>query len=152
MPKVINLILFFMFMGKITDFMSKDHDKLDALFETFQNTKSKDIAKAKEIYNKFKKGLERHIIWEEEILFPKFDEKYNLSGSGPTYAMKEEHKQIKALLSKIEADISSSDGAETDLLSVLGMHNHKEEMMLYPGIDQALNTKETEEVLAKLSE
>lgn len=137
-------------MGKVTDFMSKDHDRLDNLFKNFQDIKLKDISKAKEIYNEFKKGLERHIVWEEEILFPRFDTKYNLKDSGPTAAMKEEHKQIKALLSKIEANISNSDDFEADLLSVLGMHNNKEEMMLYPGIDEALDSKEIDEVMVKL--
>lgn len=141
-------------MGKINDFMSGDHDRLGKLFETFQNVKVKDIAKAEELFLTFKKGLERHIVWEEELLFPAFDAKYNLKDSGPTAAMRVEHKQIKEFLVKIEENISkndaNSDYFEAELLNVLGMHNHKEEMMLYPGIDEALNSDEIEAVLAKI--
>lgn len=141
-------------MGKINDFMSSDHDRLDKIFETFQNVKVKDIAKAKELFLTFKKGLERHIVWEEELLFPAFDAKHNLKDSGPTAAMKDEHKQIKEFLVKIEEKISkndaNSDDFEVELLNVLGMHNHKEEMMLYPGIDDSLNSDEIEAVLTKI--
>ena len=53
----------------ITAFFEQDHDRLDELFKTFQQLKRSDFAKAKEAFAAFKIGLQRHIVWEESILF-----------------------------------------------------------------------------------
>ena len=55
------------------------------------------IMRGKECFEKFKFGLHRHIAWEEEILFPLFEEKTGMTDGGPTFVMREEHRQIKAL-------------------------------------------------------
>ena len=68
-------------MKTITDFMEQDHDRLDGLFKDFQSAKAGDPAKAKALFSEFKRSLQRHIIWEEEILFPRF-ERRTLSAGG----------------------------------------------------------------------
>jgi regulator of cell morphogenesis and NO signaling len=42
-------------------------------------------------FEEFKAGLEQHIVWEEEILFPSFEQKFGLPG-GPTEVMRWEHR------------------------------------------------------------
>ena len=57
---------------KITAYYAEDHDRLDGLLRTFQELKKKDFPKAKEAFVQFLFGLKRHIIWEQDILFPLF--------------------------------------------------------------------------------
>jgi len=54
----------------IREFYEKDHNRLDELFKTFQQLKRSHPPKAKGVFEEFKFGLERHIVWEEDLLFP----------------------------------------------------------------------------------
>ena len=62
----------------------QDHDRLDELFKTFQQLKRSDFPKAKEAFKEFKFGLQRHIVWEEDLLFPLWEKKTGMSEGGPT--------------------------------------------------------------------
>ena len=72
----------------ISEFYEQDHDRLDELFKTFQKLKRSDFAKAKEAFKEFKFGLQRHIVWEEGVLFPLWEEKTGMSEGGPTFVMR----------------------------------------------------------------
>src|SRR3990167_5592514 len=90
---------------EIASFYGKDHDQLDKYFQDFQGLKKKDYAQAKENFKKFKFGLQRHIVWEEEILFPLFEEKTGMKNGGPTEVMRQEHRQIKACLEDVHKKV-----------------------------------------------
>ncbi|MBI4060418.1 MAG: hemerythrin domain-containing protein [Elusimicrobia bacterium] len=120
-----------------------DHDRLDALFTEFQALKRANPAAAKEKFKGFLKGLTRHIVWEEDVLFPAFEEKTGMRDSGPTAVMRAEHREIKghldAIHEKVRVADPDSDASENALLSVLKNHNMKEEQILYPAIDMGLD-------------
>ncbi|MEP6959917.1 MAG: hemerythrin domain-containing protein, partial [Nitrospirota bacterium] len=124
----------------ITEFFEQDHDRLDELFKTFQQSKRSDVAKAKEAFKGFKVGLQRHIVWEEDLLFALWEKKTGMSDSGPTPAMRNEHRQIGQQLEAIHQKVMDQnpdiDHEEQALLDLLGSHNRKEERALYPAIDQ----------------
>ena len=132
-----------MTMDTIADYFAADHDRLDALFTNFQALKRTDPAAAKENFKGFLKGLTRHIVWEEDVLFPIFEKKTGMTDSGPTAVMRLEHRQIKghldAIHDKVRVGDPNSDAAEAALLEVLKGHNMKEERILYPAIDQCLD-------------
>ena len=94
----------------ITAFFEQDHDRLDELFKTFQQLKRSDFAKAKEAFKEFKVGLQRHIVWEEDLLFPLWEKKTGRSEEGPTVVMRAEHRQIGQ---QLEAIHTQSGGAES---------------------------------------
>ena len=79
----------------VSIYYGQDHDRLDDLFTKHQQLKRTDFAKAKEYFKEFKFGLQRHIVWEEDILFPLFEEKTGMRGGGPTAVMRMEHRIIK---------------------------------------------------------
>ena len=139
---------------KVAPFYTDDHDKLDEHFKCFQKNKRQDYARAKECFEKFKSGLHRHIAWEEEILFPLFEEKTGMTDGGPTFVMREEHRQIKALLEEVHKKVQrqnpESDQEEQQLWDVLKQHNHKEEAILYPAIDRVASDEEREAVFEKM--
>ena len=85
-------------MTAIFDFMSKDHDRLDNIFEQFKKASESDISSARGLFLAFKAGLEVHIAREEDILFPIFERETGMRDSGPTAVMRMEHRQIKNFL------------------------------------------------------
>lgn len=143
-------------MNAITNFMGQDHNRLEGLVTEFQATKGSDLGKAKHFFSKFKQDLQRHIVWEEEILFPVFEEQTGMEDRGPTAVMRTEHRQIKDFLEQIHDRIAkgetNTDEFERGLLTVLSAHNKKEETILYPWIDQSLSDQEAEETLARMRE
>lgn len=138
----------------IISYFEADHDRLDGLFKTFQNLKRSDFSKAKEAFVDFKFGLQRHIVWEEEILFPAFEEKTGMHDSGPTAVMRMEHRHIGMLLEELHQKVknhnSESDAEEKALLSILSEHNMKEENVLYPAIDRLLSVEELKGVFRRM--
>jgi iron-sulfur cluster repair protein YtfE (RIC family) len=141
-------------MKTILQFMGEDHDRLDAIFKEFSEAKRSDARRAKSFFHEFKTGLQRHIVWEEEILFPLFESKTGMENDGPTAVMREEHKQIRGFLERIhenlQSDSASTEDAENGLIGVLTDHNNKEEGILYPWIDQSVSEEEKAEVFAKI--
>lgn len=136
-------------MKSISEFMEQDHDRLDDLFNNFKELKIPDENKAKEIFAEFKSDLEKHINWEEEFLFPLFEQKTGMFNSGPTAVMKIEHKNIKDILRQISEKLISgsmqTDELDKTLVTFLSNHNQKEEDILYPMIDKSFNETEVKE-------
>jgi len=143
-------------MQSISEFMEQDHDRLDDLFNQFKELKASDQNKAKEIFSEFRTDLQKHILWEEEILFPVFENKTGMADVGPTAVMKMEHKEIKHYLNEIFNQLTNgniqTDDNEAGLIDVLSEHNLKEENILYPMIDNSLNDVELQDVFLKIKD
>jgi len=143
-------------MQTTTKFMGQDHDRLDELFREFQTMKGSDFTKAKYAFSEFNRGLRRHIVWEEEILFPLFEDQTGMQDRGPTAVMRMEHCRIREFLEEIHdryihGEIDT-DELEKALLDTLAAHNKKEEAVLYPWIDQSLSEQEAEAALKRMRE
>ena len=140
----------------ISEFFEQDHDRLDELFKTFQKFKRSDFAKAKEAFKEFKFGLQRHIVWEEDILFPLWEENTGMSDGGPTFVMRAEHRRIgqhlEAIHDKVAEQNPESDQEEQILMDLLGSHNMKEEWVLYPSIDQVTTQEERDAVYRNMKQ
>ena len=136
--------------AKISVTFEQDHDRLDALFTSFQRQKRTDFTKAAAAFVEFKLGLQRHIVWEEDVLFPKWEENSGMAEGGPTQVMRTEHRIIgdclEAIHQKVQANNPDSDLKEQRLLDVLKSHNMKEERILYPSIDQVISDGERAEL------
>ena len=134
----------------VSEYFAADHDRLDSFFEEFRRLKRIDFPKAKESFKQFMFGLKRHIIWEEQILFPAFERKTGFGSTGPTAVMRVEHRRIgewlEALHDKVRRADPESDREEAALLDTLLQHNAKEEKVLYPLLDRSLTEHEREEM------
>lgn|SRR5574341_963599 len=144
-------------MNKVFDFMAQDHDRLDDIFKNFRTVKNEDLKKAKPLFHDFKIGLQKHIVWEEEILFPIFEKKTGMYETGPTAVMRMEHRQIKDFLEKIhdkilKGEAKGIDELEGGLIEVLTAHNMKEESILYPWIDDEISETEREKVFKEMKD
>ncbi|HZZ82163.1 MAG TPA: hemerythrin domain-containing protein [Gemmataceae bacterium] len=133
-----------------------DHDRLDELLGTYNQLKRVDFAKAKQAFKEFKSGLQRHIIWEETILFPLFEEKTGMHDRGPTVVMRAEHREIgrrlEALHDKVRRQDVDSDQEEQNLMQALFAHNQKEENVLYPAIDRLSSAEERAAAFTRMDE
>ena len=125
---------------------SEDHQRLDDLFHEFTKLKASDRPAAEKAFGEFKAGLERHIVWEEEILFPAFDKKFGHLQGGPTTVMRSEHREIRKYLDAMARKLSEqnfdTDDEEARLIPVLCVHNQKEEAILYPAMDGLFSEQE----------
>lgn len=138
----------------VSQFFGQDHDRLDGLWAAAQALQARDVAQARVSFQAFQQGLERHIRWEEALLFPLFEEKTGLREGGPTAVMRHEHGEIRRLLGAIDARLRQGQPAEPSLVqalhAVLTPHNYKEEQVLYPLIDQQLTGAEQECVFQQI--
>jgi iron-sulfur cluster repair protein YtfE (RIC family) len=116
--------------------------------------KRSDFGKAKEAFKEFKLGLQRHIVWEEDLLFPLWEDKTGMSEGGPTFVMRNEHRQIgqqlEAIHDKVAEQNPESDQEEQALLNLLSAHNMKEERVLYPAIDNVTSSEEREMIFQSM--
>ena len=143
-------------MTTILEFMSVDHDRLDNKIRMYGTEKLVDIERAENIFLFFKSELERHIIWEEDILFPVFERKTSNKDAGPTSVMRMEHIQIKDHLQKIQRKLRAKKiqdpcGEEVALFKLLESHNQKEENILYPEIDNLTSEQEKDQMIKRIS-
>ena len=143
-------------MTTILEFMSVDHDRLDNKIRMYSTEKLVDIERAESIFLSFKNELERHIIWEEDILFPVFERKTGIKDGGPTSVMRIEHIEIKKYLQEIKRKlhvkkIQDPCKEEVAIFKVLESHNQKEENILYPGIDNLTSEQEKEQMIKQMS-
>src|SRR3989338_10749770 len=98
----------------IASFFQKDHERLDRFFDEFQAVKACDAIGAREHFENFRRGLERHMTWEEEILFPLFESKTDMKGSCPTQVMRWEHEQMRKLVKSLQEKMKKEEQGDED--------------------------------------
>lgn len=137
----------------IYSYLTKDHERLDDLLENFI-VQLQDGKLAFDIFEQFNSGLKRHIQWEEELLFPLFENYTGSVNSGPTAVMRNEHIDIISLINTI-ADKQNNQitisNATTQLKTLLANHNFKEERILYPLMDKYFSGEEVAEGLKQMN-
>lgn len=141
---------------KILDVMTEDHDRLDRILRDFQRAGKEDPRRSRNLFQEFKTGLQRHLSWEEEILFPLIERRTGMHLPGPSTAMHAEHQQIKTLLQEADDALTgrtaNADASVRALMDLLFVHGEREEKVLYPWIDMTLTELEKEEALDKMKE
>ena len=130
-------------MASISEYFSAEHRVCDRVFEAMEEAvDGEDWPRAESFYEELSRHILQHFRHEEEGLFPLLDEKTGMQ-AGPTQVMRAEHVELRDLLQRMGDAIRSADGdtalgtAETFFL-FLQQHNIKEEQVLYPMADQAL--------------
>ena len=134
-------------------FFEADHEKLDQRFVNYMNLKNESYPRAVECFFLLKTGLQRHILWEEEIIFPLFLKKTD--NERANRVMRLEHRRILEILDdlteKIQHGNRRTEAEEYQLLFLLGEHALNEEMVLYPAIDAMITLEESEEAFRQLN-
>ncbi len=142
-------------MASFKEFMETDHKRLDSLMAEYQKAKNSDAEKAKQIFSEYFSSFERHMKWEEEILFPIYEAKSGMGDmGGPSAMMRMEHNQIRSFLNDMKTRVEANDFGtqylEDEMAGILGVHNKSEEEILYPMLDKMVNEQEKAEAFAKI--
>jgi regulator of cell morphogenesis and NO signaling len=142
----------------ITNFFQKDHEEIDRLFmEAIRNVR--EASKPVQAFEEFDRRLDRHIRWEEEILFPAVEKLNPDLSRGPGQVMRMEHVEIKKLKDEFRRLENPGTGEYSKhgskllehLRQILSEHNAKEENVYYPIADQMLSEDEKTGLLKRLS-
>jgi quercetin dioxygenase-like cupin family protein len=125
----------------VTELLEVDHRRLDEmLIEAKRCAGGGDAARAAAGFREFRHGLERHIVAEEEVLFPALDRLTGGRAAGPIGVMRAEHAELRRRLAELSAALErgAADAGRRigELNALLFAHNGKEERILYPMADQ----------------
>ncbi len=130
-------------MSSIPEYMTGKHRECDDVFtEAESAVAAQNWSEAKSKWQLFANELALHLEAEETLLFPQFEQATGMT-SGPTYVMRSEHEQMRALVVELERALSSENkdeflGLSETLMVLMQQHNMKEEMMLYPMTQQRI--------------
>jgi len=146
----------------IQAFFEEDHREIDklvvALVEDMKAATANPDSNVGSLVSQLEeidRRLERHIDWEEDILFPAVEEVEPHLRDGPGHVMRVEHNEIRDLK---ESSLSHlRDGAVAlalrDLegaIDILEDHNQKEELIYYPTADQFLDGDAARQLLEQV--
>jgi len=130
-------------MTSIPEFMTNKHRECDEFFSEAEAAVAKgDWSLALAKWQNFALELTKHFSQEEEVLFPKFEQATGMT-SGPTQVMRMEHQQMRSLVQDLDNALAAKEkdeylGLSETLMVLMQQHNMKEEMMLYPMMEQNL--------------
>jgi hypothetical protein len=136
--------------------LSWDHDRLDAFEQgAFAARALGDLEAARALFERFARGLFRHIGFEEDLLFPALESAAGFPPhAGPTAVMRAEHVEIRAAVQLLRDAIGDPSADPTPLRQrlhgALGPHNEKEERILYPMADRVLSGPGSDELVAAI--
>ena len=126
-------------------FFQADHRRCDALWvQVEEAVDAGDAAGIERTWHAFEQALRRHLDMEEETLFPAFEAASGMTGGGPTFVMRHEHRQMRGVLDLMAEAVRAGDPddllGQGDTLHLLAQqHNTKEEGVLYPMAEQLLH-------------
>ncbi len=128
----------------LRQFFVDDHRACDTAWAELEDILDGDDD-VQDAWDRYEQAMLRHLSWEEDVIFPAFEEATGMMG-GPTMVMRMEHDQMRAVISQM-ADLLAQgdrkgvlDRGDT-MLMLVQQHNMKEEGMLYPMAEQALGAR-----------
>ena len=142
-------------MTSIPDYMTQKHRECDDVFTEAESAVAKgNWLLALEKWQVFAHELIHHFTQEEETLFPAFEQATGMT-AGPTQVMRMEHQQMRALVQDLDNALAAQEkdeylGLSETLMVLMQQHNMKEEMMLYPMMQQHLS--DGEQIIASFCE
>jgi len=125
----------------VFEYLTWDHRRLDALLGDVRwRLEQQGCAAAAPRFADYRRGLERHIEMEEQILLPAFEQVTGIGGN-PLAGICQEHVAIHRAVEEIAARLQTGDRGESltlvdELRETLLLHDVKEERLFYPMSDE----------------
>lgn len=140
-------------MSTIKEYLTSDHRRCDEIFAQMEDKASGTLDDARELAQEFIADMEHHFQMEERVMFLEFETKTGMT-QGPTAMMRQEHTQMRGLMSQLLEAIDADNrdkffGLSETLMILLQQHNMKEEQMLYPMAEQHLSA-ESERIVSMM--
>jgi hemerythrin-like domain-containing protein len=130
--------------ASLVDYFTSDHRSCDGGWAEVESAaEAGDPAATAAYWQRFQSALLRHLAMEEQLLFPAVEAATGMANAGPTQVMRMEHEQMRGVLAQMSAAVERADAEELidqgDTLNILiQQHNMKEEGVLYPMAERAL--------------
>ena len=135
--------------GGVTETMTCDHEKIDALIQAFRATASGD-PQLRAAFAEISGALCGHIDREETTLFPAFADHDGEEAAVSVEGMRRQHVEILRLLKELgDCPPGLRDerrNREEAFIQVLAEHNEAEEQSIYPWIDSVLSAEEARQL------
>lgn len=133
-------------MTAIGEFMTEDHDRIDVLLDASRDGGDRAL-------DAFAAALSRHIVWEEESLFPALTAKAGAEAVPAADTMRLQHEDFRARIEEIRraGDPALRRRLHETLAEALSEHNYAEEAYIYPWIDSSLDPAESARLRATLA-
>jgi len=140
-------------MAGIKEFLTNDHRECDEIFAQMEESVASESPEAISKFEGFYEGMIRHFDREEKVMFPAFENKTGMT-QGPTQVMRNEHDQMRRMMTQMVEAIGSKDndrffGLSETLMMLMQQHNMKEEQMLYTMAEQHLGD-ENEKIVEQM--
>jgi hemerythrin-like domain-containing protein len=146
----------------IAELLEEDHRRLDEIADCMCRNVHIDRLRSVVLAHLFAAGMRRHLMAEEEILFPLYGGRLGPAG-GPMPQLEREHRAmlhyVERVLCSAERvlDTRGRDEAIEDLLraqrglaAIVAEHGDREERCLFPMLDRTLDKAHRDEVLRRL--
>jgi hemerythrin-like domain-containing protein len=130
-------------METLTSFLEQDHAHCDALFRlTNESACLGRWPQAALEMATFADAIERHLLIEERVLFPAYEQAFR-HAIAPTATMRSEHLRIRAMVQRLSDAITAKDVIaffkhSDAFLLLMHQHSQQEEGILYPRIERVL--------------
>lgn len=141
----------------ISDYMKPEHRACDNLFAEAEGAViNGNFAAAETFFTHFSDETLRHFHKEESVLFPTFEEVTGMR-QGPTQMMRQEHEQMRELISRLGKAVEAKDkdtylAVAEPLMILMQQHNMKEEQMLYAMCDRSIPDESKEDTISQMNQ
>jgi len=141
----------------ISEYMVPEHRACDNLFAEAEGAVIHgNFAAAETFFTEFSDQTLRHFHKEESVLFPTFEEVTGMR-QGPTQMMRQEHEQIRELISRLGKAVEAKDkdtylAVAEPLMILMQQHNMKEEQMLYAMCDRSIPDPSKEDTISQMNQ
>ena len=137
----------------VADLFQRDHEEVVRLLEGLGPASSDGPALARA--ERFSRRLERHMAWEEEVLFPalgRADPRLERDGLP---ALRAEHARLRglcaALLGRLRRDSPGAEALVSELRALLSDHASREYSLVQPQSDGVLSAADVGRILAAVA-
>ena len=141
----------------ISEYMKPEHRACDSLFAEAEGAViNGNFDAAATFFKEFSDNTLRHFHKEESVLFPTFEEVTGMR-QGPTQMMRQEHEQMRELISRLEKAVESKDkehylAVAEPLMILMQQHNMKEEQMLYAMCDRSIPEEGKKDTISQMNQ
>lgn len=128
-------------MSSIGEAFAHDHRRLEQTLETaVAHARAEQWQAAADAFSIFRRGIERHMAVEEEVLFPAVEDD---AETPLTAILRKGHRDLRAFFDEIDdalqaRDVEESTRIATTMRALLERHDEKEEAELYPAAQARL--------------
>jgi len=125
------------------------------MLREYRRIKNEDERQAGTLFGEFKSRLERHMLWEEDILFPRVEANIGMNLPAPSIRARSQHREIKRVVDELYKQLvgkqKRTDELEKELEDMWDEHDREEERILYAWIDLSLSEEEKQKALDLMS-